>query len=104
MGRAHDDDITDGRIFSEDLISEDRTLNLLRTDTVPRDVDNIIGATMQGKGTIVGTPCIIALGVAQLAGPTTEIDLGKPLNITAPIGLPQTIAIAPECSRKIGVG
>ncbi len=104
MRRADDHRIAERRVGPEHLVAQDRALDFLGADAVARDVDDIVGASVQGKGTVGMGAGIVALGVGQAVGPAVEVDGAEALEVTAPFGRTQALGVAPDGARQIGIG
>ena len=77
MGRAHHDYVTHRGILSQRFIAQDRTFDFLGANAVARDVDDVIGTTMQRERAFITPTRVITLCVRQFVIPTLEVHLGE---------------------------
>ena len=106
MGCPHHDYVADRGVLSQRFIAQDRAFNLLGADAVARDVDHVIGTTMECERAFITSASVVSLGVGQFAVPTLEVNLGKAVDIALPIIGTQCITLAPQrsCQVRVGLG
>ena len=104
MGRAHHDHVTHWRILSQRFIAQDRALYFLGANAVARNVNHVIGTTMECECAFITSASVVSLGVGQLAVPTLEVHLCEAVYIALPVSGAQRITRAPQCSSQVRVG
>ena len=85
MGCAHDDDVADGRIRVDLLVSQNGTFDFFGAETMPRHVDDIVGATMQREATVSVLHGKVTLRVSELLAPARPIRAAVSIDIAAPL-------------------
>ena len=109
MRRADDDHIAYGRIQIDLLVSQDGTFDFFGTKTMPRHVDDVIGATMQRETAVGMLYGKVTLRVRELLAPTRPISAAISIEIAAPLPCDsravhfETGSVAPDRATQIRI-
>ena len=108
--RADHQDIADGRVRTERLVTQHRTLDLFGPHAVARHVDDVVAAAVQREGAVIVSYRKIALSVGPRAAPALPVTVDPPGSIAAPPALyaavfdTEIVDIAPDGAREIRIG
>ncbi len=104
VGRAHHHRVAQRRLGAQHLVAQNRSLDFFGADAVAGDVDDIVGAPVQGERTVVVVARVVALGIGKGSVPAVEIHRAEALEVTAPVLAAEVPGIAPDGARQVRVG